>query len=81
MVWVKKGRKEGNREREREKERESETYSHTEQAGGVVLQREVLVGEGLGAVDGGAAGAVAVEEVAALDHEVGDLRVGSSRLD
>ncbi len=34
---------------------------------------EVFVGEGAGAVDAGAAGAVAVQEVAALDHEVFDL--------
>ncbi len=34
------------------------------------------VGEGLGAVDAGGARAVAVEEVAALDHEVFYLRAG-----
>lgn len=50
------------------------TNSHAEQSGRVVFQREVLVREGFGAVDAGAAGAVAVEEVAALDHEVFDLR-------
>jgi len=38
-----------------------------------VAEGEVLVGEGAGAVDAGAAGAVAVQEVAALDHEVFDL--------
>lgn len=38
-----------------------------------MLHAEVFVGEGLGAVDAGRAGAVAVEEVAALAHEVGDL--------
>ena len=53
--------------------RQRKTYGHAEQTGGVVLEEEVLVCEGLGAVDGGAAGAVAVEEVAALDHEVVDL--------
>ena len=49
------------------------THSHAQKARGVVLELEALVREGLGAVDGGAAGAVAVEEVAALDHEVFDL--------
>ncbi len=38
-----------------------------------MLDGKVLVGEGLGAVDAGGAGAVAVEEVAALAHEVFDL--------
>lgn len=51
------------------------TNGHAEQSGGVVFQREVLVGEGFGAVDAGAAGAVAVEEIAALDHEVFDLQL------
>jgi hypothetical protein len=49
------------------------TYGHGEEPGFGVLQREVLVGEGLGAVDAGRAGAVAIEEVAALAHEVADL--------
>jgi hypothetical protein len=39
-----------------------------------VLDLEVLIGE-LVAVDAGAAGAVAVEEVAALDHEALDHSV------
>lgn len=38
-----------------------------------MFERKVFVGEGFSTVDGGAAGAVAVEEVATLDHEVGDL--------
>jgi hypothetical protein len=38
-----------------------------------VLQLEVLVGEAARAVDGGRPGPVAVEKVAALDHEVLDL--------
>ncbi len=38
-----------------------------------MLEGEILVREGFGAVDGCAAGAVAVEEVAALDHEAFDL--------
>ena len=49
------------------------TNSHAEETSSVVLQGEVLVCEGFGAVDGGAAGAVAIEEVAALDHEVTNL--------
>ena len=40
-----------------------------------MFKQEILVGEGLRAVDGGAACAVAVEEVAALDHEVFDYAV------
>lgn len=50
------------------------TYSHGQQTGLVVLQIEVLVGELVGAVDGAGAGAVAVDEVAALEHEVFDLK-------
>ncbi len=38
-----------------------------------MAQDEVLIREGLGAVDTGRARAVAVEEVAALTHEAGDL--------
>ena len=38
-----------------------------------MLQREALVGKGLGAVDAGAACAVAIEEISALDHKVFDL--------
>ena len=54
--------------------RESEkTYRHGKQTRLVVLQLEILVGKRLCAVDARRAGAVAVEEVAALDHEVGDL--------
>lgn len=43
-----------------------------------MAQRKVLVGEGAGPVDAGGAGAVAVQEVAALDHEVFDLRTDRS---
>lgn len=49
------------------------THSHAQQPGGIMLQLEVLVLEGLGSVDTSAAGAVAEDEVAALDHEVFDL--------
>ena len=45
-----------------------------------MLEGEVLVGEGLGAVDAGRARAVAVEEVASLEHEGGDLE-SVSRVD
>lgn len=37
-----------------------------------MLQQEILIRELLRAVDGGAPGAVAVEEVTALDHEALD---------
>jgi len=40
-----------------------------------VLDGEVLVRERLGAVDAGRACAVAVQEVATLDHEVFDLKL------
>lgn len=46
---------------------------HAEQARGVVAEGEVFVREGFGVVDGDGAGAVAVEEVAALDHEIFNL--------
>lgn len=49
------------------------TYRHGQQTGLVVLQVEVLVGKGLGAVDAGAAAAVAIQKVATLAHEVGYL--------
>lgn len=45
---------------------------HAQDAGGVVLAGKVLVGEAGAAVDRGAAGAVAVQKVAALDHKVLD---------
>lgn len=45
---------------------------HGQKTGLVVLQFEVLIGEFVGAVDGAGAGAVAVDEVAALEHEVFD---------
>lgn len=53
--------------------RGNETYGHAQKARTVVPEGKVLVGEGARAVDAGAAGAVAVQEVAALDHEVFDL--------
>jgi hypothetical protein len=46
---------------------------HAQQARLIVLQREVLVLELACAVDADRAGAVAVEEIPALDHELGDL--------
>ena len=53
---------------------------HGEDAGAGVLELEVLVGE-LGAVDGLAAGAVVVGEVATLAHEVGDDAVEGGALE
>ena len=50
-----------------------ETYSHTKQSGRVMFQLEVLVRERFCPVNGRASGAVAVEEVASLDHEIFDL--------
>lgn len=55
------------------------TDGHAQESSGVVLEVEVLVWEGgFGAVDAGAAGAVAADEVAALDHEVFDLEWGKN---
>ena len=53
---------------------------HGEEAGRVVPQLEVLVLEGPGAVDGGDARAVVVDEVAALNHEVLDDAVEGGAL-
>lgn len=38
-----------------------------------MLEGEVLIAKGFGTVDGSAAGAVAVEEISALDHELLNL--------
>jgi hypothetical protein len=51
-----------------------ETYSHTQQARAVMLQREILICEFLGSVDGCAARTIAVDEIASLDHEIFDLQ-------
>lgn len=67
LVWL-RGRDCGKGGRGGEK-----TYSHAQDPGSVVFEGEVLVVKGFGAVDGGAAGAVAVEEIAALAHEIFDL--------
>lgn len=40
-----------------------------------MLQHEILIRKGAGAVDGNGASAVAVEEVSALDHEILDHAV------
>lgn len=53
-----------------------DTYRHAEQTRGVMLEIEVLIGKGLCAVDRNGASAVAVKEVASLDHEVLDLFIG-----
>ena len=57
----------------REGEGGEKTYGHAQDPGTIVFEGEVLVIKGFGAVDGGAASAVAVEEIAALAHEVFDL--------
>ena len=49
-------------------------YRHTQDPRSIMLKCEVLVGKGFGSVNGGAAGAVAVEEVTALTHEVLNLQ-------
>lgn len=54
--------------------------SHAEQARSIMLQVEVLVGELVGAIDGGRAGAVAIDEVATLTHEVLDDPMESAAL-
>lgn len=53
---------------------------HGQESRLIVLQREVFVGEALGAVDAGRARAVTVEEVASLAHELGDLFLGQSSM-
>ena len=50
-----------------------ESYRHRQQPRLLVLQVEVLVGKGLGAVYAGRAGAIAVKEITALAHEIWDL--------
>lgn len=49
------------------------TYGHGQQSRLVVLQSEVLVCEFVCAVDGPRAGAVTINEVTALEHELFDL--------
>jgi hypothetical protein len=49
------------------------TYCHGQQTRLVVLQIEVLIRELLDAVDCSRAGAIPIDEVAALDHEAFDL--------
>ena len=49
------------------------TYRHAEKSRGIVLQSEVFVCEFPGAVNGGTAGSIAVDEITALDHEIFDL--------
>lgn len=48
-------------------------YGHGEDTRCIMLEVEVLVREELGAIDACRARAVAVEEIAALDHELSDL--------
>lgn len=61
--------------KKKKKRRERERPHHTEQPCRVVRQVKVLVFK-LGAVDTLAAGPVAVDKVAALDHEMGDHSAG-----
>lgn len=76
MGWVRTGERSlswgsgRSGEGEREKERKRGTYSHTQEARDVVLEVEVFVREGLGAVDTRRARAVAVQKVSALEHEL-----------
>ncbi len=49
------------------------THGHAKQPSDVMLQLEVLIGEGLGAVNTGATCTVTIEEISALYHEVFDL--------
>jgi hypothetical protein len=51
------------------------SYRHGKQTRLVMLQIEVLVGEGFGAVNTGAACSIAIEEIATLTHEVGYLPI------
>lgn len=50
------------------------TYGHAEESGLVVLEVKVLVCKLLDPVDCHGTGAIAVEEVSTLDHEVLDLK-------
>lgn len=52
------------------------TIGHRQQARPVVLQCEVLICELFSSVDSPRAGAVAIDEITALDHEVFDLNDG-----
>lgn len=49
------------------------THGHAKQSRDVMLQLEILVGKGLGAVDTGATCTVAIKEISPLYHEVFDL--------
>lgn len=49
------------------------TYGHAQQARGVMLEGKVFIGEGFGAVNRSTAGAITIQEVTALNHEVLDL--------
>lgn len=50
-----------------------ETYCHGEQASDIVSQIEVFISKGLCTIDRSRASAITIEEVASLDHEVGNL--------
>lgn len=46
-----------------------------------MLDLEILVREGFGAVDGRATGAITVEEISTLDHETFDLPGDKAKID
>jgi hypothetical protein len=50
------------------------TYRHTQKTWAVMWQRKILVGKLGGAVNGAAACAIAIDEIATLNHEILDLR-------
>lgn len=53
--------------------RDNTTYGHAKQPSDIMLQLEVLIGKGLGAVYTGATCTVAVQEISTLYHEVFNL--------
>jgi hypothetical protein len=50
------------------------TYRHTQKTWAVMWQRKILICKLGGAVNGAAASAVAIDEIATLNHEIFDLR-------
>ena len=57
------------------------THRHAEQPSGIMRDGKAFVGERLGSIDGSAPRAVAVQEVAALNHEILDLTNHETRTD
>lgn len=52
------------------------TYCHAHQPGAVVLQHKILIGKSGRVVDGAATGAIAIDEITTLYHEILDLFEG-----